>query len=240
MLQINEFVDERQKSWCIHCQQYLSDLLNNRDHVPSKTLLARPYPENLPIVQICKSCNTSFSQDEEYLYLLLESILAGSTDGEFKHNPKIARAFARNPKLKEQINKGKIEYETIGGQKNLIWKPQTERINRIILKNARGHVYYELGEPMLNAPDHLSLYPFPTMNKVQRNIFEGSSSEGSFWSEVGSRMMTRAALGELSNNGWIIVQENVYRYTVLQDGVKLRVKTVMHEYLGTEVIWDLS
>ena len=65
MHKIEEFVDERQKSWCIHCARPLAGLETNEDHVPSKGLLAKPRPHHLPIVIICKECNTSFSLDEQ-------------------------------------------------------------------------------------------------------------------------------------------------------------------------------
>ena len=79
---INEFVDERQKSWCIHCGYLIGDVETSDDHVPSKGLLRKPYPENLPVVKTCKSCNSGFSGDEEYLFLFLHCVLAGSTDPE--------------------------------------------------------------------------------------------------------------------------------------------------------------
>ena len=69
MDQIKEFVDERQKAWCIQCGDQLGDVATNRDHVPSKALLRKPYPENLPVVDTCVACNKGFSPDEEYLRL---------------------------------------------------------------------------------------------------------------------------------------------------------------------------
>jgi hypothetical protein len=63
---IEEFVDQRHKGWCVHCAVWIEQVERNRDHVPSKTLLRKPYPENLPTVDVCKSCNESFSFDEEY------------------------------------------------------------------------------------------------------------------------------------------------------------------------------
>lgn len=77
---IDEFVDERQKSWCIQCGALIGDVDTNKDHVPSKVLLRRPFPENLPVVQICTGCNNGFSADEEYLPLFLNRVLAGSTE----------------------------------------------------------------------------------------------------------------------------------------------------------------
>jgi hypothetical protein len=39
MENIEEFVDERNKAWCIYCGAWLTDVTTNEDHVPSKSLL---------------------------------------------------------------------------------------------------------------------------------------------------------------------------------------------------------
>ena len=52
-----------------------------------------PYPENLPVVKTCKSCNSGFSGDEEYLFLFLHCVLAGSTDPDRQTDAKVGRAL---------------------------------------------------------------------------------------------------------------------------------------------------
>ena len=59
---------------------------------------------------------------------------------------------------------------------------------------------------------------------------------GSGWPEVGSRMMTRVLTGQDLLGEWVIVQDGVYRYSVVQQGVML-VRTVLFEYLATETYW---
>src|ERR1700746_3483976 len=76
MQKIEEFVDERQMTWCIHCARPLAGLETNEDHVPSKSLLAKPRPHHLPIVTICRECNTGFSLDEQYAVTFLSCVLA--------------------------------------------------------------------------------------------------------------------------------------------------------------------
>jgi hypothetical protein len=63
---VEEFVDERQKSWCIHCTRWLDDLQATEDHVPTRGFLAKPRPHHLPVVTICRDCNNGFSRDEQY------------------------------------------------------------------------------------------------------------------------------------------------------------------------------
>ncbi len=80
MEKIEEFVDERQKSWCIHCTRSLAGIRTNEDHVPTKGFLLKPRPHNLPAVTICTECNTGFSLDEQYAVAFLSCVLAGSTN----------------------------------------------------------------------------------------------------------------------------------------------------------------
>jgi hypothetical protein len=51
---------------------------------------------------------------------------------------------------------------------------------------------------------------------------------GSGWPEVGSRMMSRMLTGQDMADGWIVVQEGVYRYAVGQNGGML-VRSVLFE-----------
>src|SRR5271154_4070364 len=111
MDQIEEFVDERQKAWCIHCGESIAGPETNRDHVPSKCLLQEPRPENLPVVRVCKACNKGFSLDEEYLAAFLGSVLVGTTDPDLQCNPNAARILRRNPRLRARIDRAKTEYQ---------------------------------------------------------------------------------------------------------------------------------
>ena len=49
--------------------------------------------------------------------------------------------------------------------------------------------------------------------------------------------MTRLVSGQDIVGEWTIVQEGIYRYSVQQDG-GLRVRSVLSEYLATEVQWE--
>jgi hypothetical protein len=236
MDQIEEFADERQKAWCIHCGEWIAGLETNRDHVPSKCLLQEPYPAKLPFVQVCKACNEGFSLDEEYVVAFLGSVVVGSTDPDRQCNPKAARILRRSPKLRARIDRAKTEYKTLIGETRFIWKPESDRVNRVVLKNARGHAFYEYGEPMLSEPEYVRYAPLESMTRSQRDEFENMEF-GLGWPEVGSRMMTRVMTGQDLSGAWVIVQEGVYRYAVAQAGIML-VRTVLFEYLATEVYWE--
>ncbi len=240
MYQINEFVDERQKSWCIHCGAGNGGVDTNRDHVPSRTLLRKPYPANLPVVRICSACNESFSRDEEYLSLFLRCVIAGTTDPDGHKNPKVARALKRHDKLRARIERSKSERWTVDGESVPEWQPEIERVNQVVLKNARGHAFYEYGEPMMAEPARVWAAPLAVMSEAEREAFEDDTA-GTLvgWPEVGSRMMIRAVEGQDLRDAWIVVQKGVYRYRVDQCDT-LRVRSIIHEYLATEVCWTGS
>ena len=41
---------------------------------------------------------------------------------------------------------------TLGGDPEVEWTVEPDRVARVVVKNARGHALYELGEPLLHAP----------------------------------------------------------------------------------------
>jgi len=179
MERIEEFVDDRQKSWCIHCARSLAGLKTNDDHVPSKSLLLKPRPHHPPVVTIRKERNTSFSLDEQYTVTFLSCVLTGSTDPEKQPNASAARALADSSALRARIEQSRTEYRTIGGESRLVWQPDIDRIQRVVVKNARGHAYFEHGEPMLDAPARIWVLPLETMSGAERQEFEGLHGEGS-------------------------------------------------------------
>jgi hypothetical protein len=236
---IEEFVDERQKSWCIHCARPLADLETNEDHVPSKGLLAKPRPHHLPIVTICKECNTSFSLDEQYVVTFLSCVLASSTDPEKQSNASAARALADSTALRARIERSRTEYVTHGGETRVLWKPDSSRVERVVLKNARGTRISSTANRCWMLRPGWRLTRWKCMTTEERQDFEGLSDQGSLaaWPEVGSRMLTRLLTGEDTEGEWVVVQEGIYRYSVQQDG-GLRVRSVLSEYLATEVQWE--
>lgn len=237
MHQINDiFTDNRNHQWCIHCSRYLLDLETNRDHVPSRGLLQKPYPTNLPIVRICKDCNAKFAIDEQYFVAFLGSVLSGSADPNRQNNRRSADILRKNNKLQRRIENSKTVYKTQCGETTYAWTAEQDRINKIILKNARGHVFYEIGEPMLSEPKYIRT-GFLGAGLTEDDINFRCVDIDSFWPEVGSRMMTRIIAGNQDiYDGWIVVQKGTYRYRVEYKNCTL-VRTVICEYLVTEVCW---
>ena len=230
MKHFSDFSDQRLKSsCCIQC----GGRNGSHDHVPSKNLLLRPLPDNLPVVETCASCNNNFAADEEYLFLFLNCVLGGSTNPARHDDARVARALQHHKKLRVRIENSK----TIDDAR-CVWMPEIERIKRIVVKNARGHAFYEYGERLLTAPEHVWVTPLETMTPEEREEFENCSNAGHLagWPGVGSRMMIRLVEDHDLHNGWIVVQEGVYRYRVEQCGVMLT-RSILFEYLATEVYW---
>ena len=163
---IGDFSDQRHKSCCTRCRTGVGSLRDNKDHVPSKSLLEEPYPPELPTVRICADCNASFSRDEEYFAAFLGAVLSGSTDPESQKTSTAARIFRHSKALRKRIDAQRQDHTTIGGAQKTVRHPEIARVRNVIVKNARGHVYYELGQHAFGEPSR-GRYPPP------RNAFAG-------------------------------------------------------------------
>ena len=244
MDQFRDYSDSRHKGFCIHCWDRLSPRRSNRDHVPTKGILNPPYPDNLPVVEVCKDCNLDYSLDEEYLIAFLGSVLSGSTKPDPARFPKASGILAHSPKLRRRIDRSKTTWKNSCGDTKILWKPELHRMERVILKNSRGHAFFELGEPMLKKPSSVSVCQIHTMTAQEIDKFENVPHD-SVWPEIGSRMMQRALVVQHGNvpqgvyfEVWQDVQEDVYRYAVIPESDKIFVRTVIYEYLATEVAWN--
>lgn len=235
---LEDFSDERPKMYCIHGGVLLSSRKANRDHVPSRCLLDRPLPDNPPKVTVCAKCNSSFARDEEYVSVLLAAVISGDAVPDPSKFPKAAKSVRRRPKLHARIAKARREQGTLFGEPEVLWAAEAERVERVIVKNARGHLFHELGEASTASPTSVWFFPAIRFSRDQRDAFE-RVDPGPLLPEVGSRMMSRVVLGLAPlKNGWVEVQPDVYRYAVMQHDDGVSVRTLMRNYLATEVIWE--
>lgn len=234
---MRDYADKRHKGWCIHCGAVLGGVKSNLDHVPSRTILNRPFPENLPTVRICESCNTSFSNDEEYFTAFLGAVLAGNADTDQQVIERAEKILGSNYRLQDEIEAQLEVVKDAGGKDQVAFSPDLGRIQNVVVKNARGHVLFEHGQPAEGEPARVAIKPIPTLPPDILERFE-TIDYGAGWPEVGSRLMTRLVTGDdMRPDGWVVVQPNVYRFAVMhQDQVVVR--TVIREYLATEVAWD--
>lgn len=228
MEQRQNFGDERQRAWCVHCG---NSEPRTRDHVPSKVLLDNPLPSNLPVVGTCERCNVGVSRDEEYVACLLECTVVGSVSETDTRREKVKQCLRRSKKLRERLSRSQTR---IGGRS--YFAPEMSRVHNVVLKLARGHSIFDLNEPHWEEPRHLMISPLSEMTVEQRTEFETLPSELELWPEVGSRAMQRFILGTPGASPWVVVQPNRYRYlATLDDGLLVRI--VLSEYLAAEVRW---
>lgn len=243
MEQINPFSDSRLNQGCIYC----GSIANTRDHVPSKCLIEQPYPENLPVVGCCDSCNQDFSKDEQYFVCLLESVLCGSTDPEKIKRPSVARIMQNSPALRQRIENSKTE---IDGQ--IAFHTEEERICNVMLKLARGHASFELSHPCRTNPTHFWCGPLSFLPSESQEVFHSVHFQQNF-GEVGSRNMQRLLVTQMILNGenderkkmellindWVDVQDKQYRFIAIDDMGSLVIRIVISEYFACEVAWEL-
>lgn len=254
MREIEDFTDDRLKAWCIHCGHAIADVESNRDHVPTKSFLTKALRERgakydrgsggefdyLPQVLVCRRCNSSFSPDESYLLCVLYAVMAGSLYPDPTKHPEAATVLRSNRQvvrsLKSMPNGQLLLFDNL---QPFTLFPDPDKVRRVIVKNARGHAYHEIGEPLLEEPDHVAFLPLQQLAPEQRDAFEavGSCAELAVWPEVGSRMTVHLLDEEAMVGGWITVEPGRYRYAIDWSGA-VTVRSVIWEYLATETRWE--
>lgn len=241
---LNDYADDRLVRGCIYC----GGLEETREHAPSKVLLDPPFPENLPIVWACWSCNNGFSKDEEYVACLIESVIAGSTDPDAILRPRVGKILRQSPQLQARIESAK---STVEGR--VQFAPEVERVTSVLLKLARGHAVFDLSHVCRQEPDSFHWFPLHTLTDEQREEFDAPEIV-QLWGEICSRghqrlQVLQAKLQSLSGelmthnlllSDWVFVQEGRYRYQAVDDVDGINVKIVIGEYLACEVIWSAS
>ena len=249
---IEDFSDQRNKANCIHCDRSLTVAETNKDHVPTKSLLSKRTRKRgiaydrgegeitgyLPQVVVCKRCNSSFSKDETYLLCVLHAVTAGSLYPDPQIHPKAATVLRSNRNIVRSLkNCFDSQMDLFPDLLPFTLYPDPRKIRNVIIKNARGHIYHELGEPAFGDPDYSLFQPLSKMSKVALQEFEQRGARGlEVWPEVGSRMMLRVSSGLGFAGGWIEVEKDRYRYLVdWSNG--LSVRTIIWEYLATETHW---
>lgn len=223
------FVDERLAGGCVYCGKEP----NTRDHVPPRVMLDEPYPTDLPVVPACEECNEATSLDEQYLACLVDCAISGSPGPDRLQREEVRRMLSEAPGLQKRL--AACRQDTIAG--GSIWRIEEERIQRVVLKLARGHAAYQLRIPQLAVPKQIEVNRLADMSILERRAFETLPDERA-WPELGGRIFVGVAAdgAQYPVNGWFEVQPGRYRYAVTwSHGVGVRV--VLSEYLACKVTW---
>ena len=229
MKQLPIYGDKRTLAFCAFC----GGATGTRDHCPSRVFLDLPYPENLPVVPACPTCNASFSPDEEYFACLLSCVISGSTEPLAMPREKTKRILNEKPLLRARIEQARSV-----SNGTTVFNPEHERILTVITKLAQGHALYELHESCARTPDAVRYLPLSLMDNAERQAFE-NPVVSNVWPEVGSRAMQRVVVvgADARSGGWLEVQPGLYRFQAsLGDGIEVRI--VIHEYLACFVHWE--
>lgn len=241
MEQLSDFADDRLVDGCIYC----GGLPDTREHVPSRCLLDKPFPSNLPVVGACKCCNSGFSHDEEYLACLLDVVLAGSTDPSQLQRSAVAKTLARSPTLRQRFDEARWDQDG-----RVTFSVEVERVKNVMVKLARGHSVFELSVVRRDEPDYFWCLPLGSLSDDEARAFNAAHIV-SLLGEIGSRNTQRlqaavvtlqSASGEIVKhevlvNDWIEVQAGRYRYLAIDEVGGITIRMVLSEYLACEVIW---
>lgn len=85
---------------------YCSQRATTRDHVVARCLLEKPYPDNLPTVPSCATCNAGFKKDEEYfLAVLAQSGFVPTLTSKVDEEGAVDRMLQQSPGLDALIVK---------------------------------------------------------------------------------------------------------------------------------------
>jgi hypothetical protein len=223
--QIVPFADDRWSAFCAFC----GAPSKTRDHVPPKIFLDKPYPENLPVVGACLSCNKGASLDEEFVACLLEVAVCGTIDPDDLRRPKVARILTAKPPLAAKLA------SSLGSDgQYLLAKEDSARLSAVIEKIARALWAYETGETARRGSAAVSYAQIAQLSSAQLDSF-WTLTQPDIFPEVGSRMCSRVLVGEdgVVPVSWIDVQRARFSFAI--EIAFPRVKMVLGDYLAAEV-----
>lgn len=230
---------------CIYCGKES----RTREHVPSKTFLIEPFPENLPTLPACLTCNNSFSNDEFAVSLLVQSLKKDYYKEEYTLSSKVNSQLIneRNNKLVSNINETIMEKD---------FKLFQNAIVKILTKLAIGHSVWELSEGYFDSYEEAfeldnirlsyNLYSFMSDIEVKQFLSYFDITE-EYLPELGSRIYSKILISE--SNGiapqrilvdWVTVQPAEYIYTCYQFEEHIIVKMVISSFLFAEVIIQVN
>jgi hypothetical protein len=225
MEQYLDYSDERHNNGCIYCGRKPDSV----DHIPARTFLDEPYPDNLQVLPVCTSCNNESSLDEEYVSFLIYYLKhqeSGALDEKHMKN-KFSHAEALEDRVLNGLNINKEEKNS-----RPIIDIETDRIKKVLNKYAFAHFCFERGEHPNGDAININFAFASQLTEEQIKIFNTISKEEIF-PEIGSRLFQRVFE---NGNSWMVVQENNYRYFISQNQPYVRI--VIYEFLFAEIIFD--
>jgi hypothetical protein len=144
-------VPKTRRGICAYCGRERN---RTKDHVPPKTLLVEPYPENLVTVPACHDCNRSFQRDDDYTRNVLALDLRAQQNQSAKAKvPSIFRSLQRLEAAKfresflSQLKPSSV-VDPAGRPLGSVFKADVSRVEATGLHIARGLHFSFGGDPL--------------------------------------------------------------------------------------------
>lgn len=222
-------------SGCIYCGKPA----NTREHVPSKTMLIEPFPENLPTIPACLACNNGFSADEEYFIRYLE-VLKNKVYLDYSISAHVKKILSQKQSLQHLI-----ESQILSKEGYIFPNFDTNRFSRIITKLAIGHAGYEYDDLNFEGANGLWYDFLPNISDEKKAEFQ-SPKLMDVIPEISSRFSCNACIIQNIESGekfvlsdWIPVQNQRYSYNViLNESGGVSVKMIILDFLYCKVDFE--
>lgn len=195
-----------------HCP-FCGNPADTQDHVPSKGFIDNIPKEGLRTIPCCKTCNNSFSLDEEYTFCAIECYVCETLTTEGIQREKVRATLNHSPKILysiQELNKGNTSNHI---------KIDWERVKNTIRKNLIGHAYFELSVEIEDIQDFW-VTDVNCLNKTEKDVFF-SVELSKIYPEIGTRLSTTPMIITLDGqplnyliNNWQIVDDQNYKYFV--------------------------
>ena len=235
-------------NYCIYC----GNLADTREHSPSKVFLHKPYPNDLPVLPACKRCNNSFSDDELYSEVYIDSLkyISGvSKELTLENKERLYKSFAyydAQCDYYSYLETGEI--------------PSREKTKKIFVKLALCHSIYELLEGYAKENSTFELksieyfYRFEKSDKEIKEFLMPIMMNDKVLPQLGSRayeniQVLEPVLKSLSDEStqkiqlvimlWTIIQENEYEYVAWIDNDEINVRIAIHDFVFINVTFGL-
>lgn len=123
---------------------------------------------------------------------------------------RLERILDSNWTLQDDLDNALV-VDTNGPEIRVSLQPDETRMRRVVTKNAVGHLYLTRG--VARNPSKVSFCALENLPDDAREALFGASS------------------------AWTIIQKGTYRFEVSDNGI-FSVRSVIHEYLATETLWE--
>ena len=244
----NAFVKYKREAlmFCIYC----GGNAITKEHCPTRGLMLKPRPFDLPTLPACEKCNNSFSSDEMYTVSLVKALNTFLNNGE-------ETGLEMNISTRQEVNDAKKEAEFIA--KSGYYRDD-KRLRNTLIKLAVGHAIFELtigyaGQLYKEADINVEYYfrHFISPDKWEKfnqlEVIETNNIP-----EIGSRLFRNIYVVSVKRKkesgrkiktecialDWTNVQEGKYKYIALLKGNEIVVKIFIWNTIYAKVTFFLS